>query len=159
MTPQQRTAAALSIATAIAVPAEGIRQYAYYDPPGILTVCRGHTGRDVIKGKKYSLKECDQYLNADMRKAILIVDRCQPGLPVEVLASFSDATYNLGSTIACDTKQSTAARLLEAGDLAGACNQLPRWNKAKIMGVKVALPGLTTRRALEQEVCLTGVPV
>ncbi len=157
MTPQQRTAAAAAIATAIAVPAEGIRQYAYYDPPGILTVCRGHTGPDVIRGKKYSLKECDQYMNADMRKAVLIVDKCQPGLPVEVLAAFSDAVYNLGPKIACDRTQSTAARMLKSGDFLGACNQFPRWNRAKIAGVMVPLPGLTSRRALEQEVCLTGV--
>lgn len=158
MTPAQKRASALAIATAIAIPAEGLRQVAYFDPPGILTVCRGHTGPDVVKGKKYSLKECDQYMNADMRKAVLIVDKCQPGLPVEVLASFSDAVYNLGPKIACDRTQSTAARMLKAGDFAGACNQFPRWNKAKIMGFMVPLPGLTTRRALEQEVCLTGVP-
>ena len=39
-----RRAIAAILATAIAVPAEGLRQWAYYDPPGILTVCRGHTG-------------------------------------------------------------------------------------------------------------------
>ena len=32
----KRIAAATAIATALAVPAEGLRQYAYYDPPGIL---------------------------------------------------------------------------------------------------------------------------
>src|ERR1035437_4200984 len=133
MTPAQRTATAAAIATAIAIPAEGIRYVAYRDPPGILTVCRGHTGPDVVKGKKYSLKECDQYVNADMRKAILIVDACAPGLPVEVLASFSDAVYNLGPKIACDTtpwpKGSTAARMLASGNYLGACNQFPQWNK------------------------------
>jgi GH24 family phage-related lysozyme (muramidase) len=158
MTPAQRTATAAAIATAIAVPAEGLRQYAYYDPPGILTVCRGHTGPDVIKGKKYSLKECDQYMDDDMRKAVIIVDTCRPGLPIPILAAFADGVMNLGSTIACDTKQSTAARMLEAGDYVGACNQFPRWDHAKIAGVKIPLPGLTSRRALEQEVCLTGVP-
>ena len=34
----KRVAAAAAIATAIAAPAEGLRQWAYYDPPGILTV-------------------------------------------------------------------------------------------------------------------------
>lgn len=161
MTPKQRIASAAAIATAIAVPAEGLRQYAYYDPPGILTVCRGHTGPDVIKGKKYSLKECDQYMNADMRKAVIIVDTCQPGLPVDVLAAFSDAVYNLGPKIACDTAPwpngSTAARMLAAGNYRGACNQFPSWNHATIAGIKVTLPGLTKRRAAEQELCLTGV--
>ena len=129
----------------------------YYDPPGILTVCRGHTGPDVIRGKKYSLAECDQFMTDDMRRAVAQVDSCVPGLPVEVLAAFSDAAFNLGPKIACDTTKSTAARLLRAGNLLGACNQLPRWNKASVGGFMVELPGLTKRRAAEQELCLTGV--
>lgn len=153
----ERLKAAALIAAALAAPAEGLRQYAYYDPPGILTVCRGHTGADVVKGKKYSLAECDSLLDLDMRIAIDEVDRCVPGLPVKVLASFADAVYNMGPTIACDLTNSTAARMLRARNLLGACNQLPRWNKSKIAGVLVPLPGLTTRRAKEQVVCLNGI--
>lgn len=152
----RKTAAAAIIAAAIAVPAEGLRQVAYYDPPGILTVCYGHTGT-VVKGKRYSLEECEALLQADMKTAVETVDRCVPGLPVEVLAAFSDAAFNLGPVIACDLKRSTAARLLKAGDLAGACNQLPRWNKARVAGVAVELPGLTKRRAAERDLCLQGV--
>lgn len=156
--PQHRKkAAALAIAISIAAPAEGLRQYAYYDPPGILTVCRGHTGSDVVKGKKYSLEECDRFFDGDMRAAIAKVDRCAPGLPDQVRGAFGDAVYNLGETIACDTTHSTAARLLQVGQLAGACNELPKWNKATIAGVKVALPGLTTRRERERAVCLEGL--
>lgn len=153
-----KRALAAILATAIAVPAEGLRQYAYYDPPGILTVCRGHTGSDVVKGKRYSLTECDKFMSDDMRKAVAIVDQCVPGLPVEVLAAFGDSVFNIGSKIACDTKNSTAARLLKAGQLEAACNQLPRWNKARVMGAMVALPGLTKRRAAERALCLSGVP-
>lgn len=152
-----RKAAAAAIAIAIAAPAEGLRQYAYYDPPGILTVCRGHTGPDVVKGRKYSLDECDTFLTEDMRKAIDAVDRCVPGLPIPVLAAFADAVFNLGPTIACNKEKSMAARLLASGDIEGACNQLPRWDKARVMGAMVTLPGLTTRRALEKDVCLQGV--
>ena len=152
-----RRALAAILATAIAVPAEGLRQWAYNDPPGILTVCRGHTGPDVVAGKKYSLAECDKFMTDDMRKAIVIVDTCVPGLPVEVLAAFGDSVFNLGPKIACDTKNSTAARMLKAGDLPGACNQLPRWNQAKLAGVMVPLPGLTKRRAAERDLCLSGL--
>jgi len=157
VTPAQRTGTAAGLAILIAAPAEGIRQYAYYDPPGILTVCKGHTGPDVQKGRKYSLAECDVFMTEDMKKAVLIVDRCQPGLPVEILASFADATFNMGPTIACNTKQSTAARMLASKDYAGACNQLPRWDKAKVLGVMITLPGLTSRREKERQLCLTGV--
>lgn len=153
--PDRRRAVTLAaaIATAIAIPAEGLRQVAYYDPPGILTVCYGST-TDVQRGKKYTLDECKARLDADMLNAVSAVERCVPGLPVNVLAAFSDAAYNLGPKIACNTSASTAARLLKAGDHAGACRQLPRWNKAVVLGVMVPLPGLTTRRATEAKLCL-----
>jgi GH24 family phage-related lysozyme (muramidase) len=153
-----KKAAAAAIAAAIAIPAEGLRQYAYYDPPNVLTVCRGHTGPDIIAGKKYSIAECDAYLDADMKRAIELVDRCVPGLPVNVLAAFADAVYNIGPKIACDKQRSTAARLLATGQIQDACRQLPRWNKAVVAGVSVPLPGLTKRRALEESVCLTPEP-
>jgi GH24 family phage-related lysozyme (muramidase) len=149
-----RKAKALALAVALAIPAEGLRQFAYYDPPGILTVCYGHTGQDVAKGRKYSLEECRALLDEDMRAAIDAVDRCHPGIPEKVLAAFGDAVYNIGPTVACD---STASRKLSAGDIRGACEQLPRWNKARVLGVLIALPGLTNRRAKERDLCLAGV--
>lgn len=154
LTNKQRAAAAATLATAIAVPCEGLRQFAYYDPPGILTACRGHTGPDVKKNVLYSLEQCDAWMTADMRQAVALVERCQPGLPVNVLASFADATFNMGSTIACDRKKSTAARYLYAGQIIAACHQLPRWNKARVLGVMVPLPGLTKRRDAEMALCI-----
>lgn len=151
-----RRALATALAIALAVPAEGIRRVAYYDPPGILTVCRGHTGADVAKGRVYSLAECDAFMSADMKIAVAHVERCVPGLPPHVLAAFSDAVFNMGPRITCDTKNSTAARLLKSGAIPAACDQLPRWDKASIGGVMVSLPGLTKRRAAERQLCLTG---
>jgi len=154
MTPKQkRLSAAAAIATALAIPAEGLRQFAYLDPPGILTVCYGHTG-GVEKGRKYSMDECRSLLNDDMREAIDAVERCHPGLPVPVLAAFGDAVYNIGPTVACN---STASRMLSAGQIADACRQLPRWSFAKVAGVSVQLPGLVKRRSAEMNLCLEGV--
>ena len=90
-----------------------------------------------------------------MRKAILMVDRCQPGLPVNVLAAFADAVYNLGPKIACDKAHSTPARKLAAHDFTAACHALRLYNKASVAGVMVVLPGLDTRRAREEARCLT----
>jgi GH24 family phage-related lysozyme (muramidase) len=149
----KRKTAAAAIAAAIAIPAEGLYHYAYYDPPGILSVCYGST-TDVQKGRYYSLDECKARLQADMMASVEAVERCAPGAPVSVLAAFSDAVYNIGPTIACSTQNSTAARMLKAGDYRGACQQLVRWDKAKVGGVLVALPGLTKRRAAERELCL-----
>lgn len=152
-----RLAIAAALAAALAIPAEGLRQVTYYDPPGILTACRGHTGPDVHAGVRYSLEQCDVWLTNDMRAAVVKVDACAPGLPVEVLAAFSDAAFNAGPAIACDTAKSTAARYLRAGQLRAACDQLPRWDKARVAGVLVTLPGLSKRRAAERKLCLKGV--
>lgn len=150
----KRMGVAAAIAIAIAVPAEGLRQVAYYDPPGILTVCYGHTGADVVAGRQYPLDECRAFLDADMKKAIDLVERCQPRLPTPVLAAFADAVFNLGPRIVCDRGGSTAARLLAVKDYSAACAQLPRWNKARVAGVMVELPGLTKRRQAEMKVCM-----
>jgi GH24 family phage-related lysozyme (muramidase) len=118
----RKAGVALAIATALAVPAEGLRQFAYYDPPGILTVCYGHTGADVVAGKAYSLAECRGLLEKDMLESIADVERCAPGLPDHQLAAFADAVFN----------------------------------KARVAGVSVELPGLTKRRKAEYELCITN---
>lgn len=151
----RRAGGIAAIAVALAAPAEGLRRVAYYDPPGILTVCRGHTGPDVVKNRTYSLAECDAFMDSDMREAVAAVEHCQPGLPEHVAAAFSDAVFNLGPRVACGPG-STAATMLRAGNIAGACNQLPRWDKASVAGVMVSLPGLTKRRERERQLCLTG---
>lgn len=148
----KRLAAAAALAAVIAVPAEGLRQFAYYDPPGILTVCYGATGPEVVKGKKYSLDECKAFLESDMMDAVATVERCHPGLPENVLAAFADAVYNIGPTVAC---KSTASRYLAERNIKKACNELPRWNKARVAGVMVPLPGLTKRRNAEMMLCLS----
>ena len=144
---------AVALATAIAIPAEGLRRIAYYDPPGILTVCYGSTS-GVIAGKRYTMDECKARLDKDMLHAVEQVDRCAPNAPTNVLAAFGDAAYNLGPRIACDTANSAAARKLKAQDWPGACRELPKWDKARITGVLVPLPGLTARRAKEMALCM-----
>lgn len=152
MMPQNnRIAVAIALATAIAVPAEGLRQFAYNDPPGILTACVGHTGPDVQKGVKYSLEQCDAWLTEDMRGAINTVERCHPGLPENVLAAFGDAVFNLGPKVAC---HSTASKYLDRGEIEAACRELPKWSKARLAGVLVELPGLKKRRNKEMALCL-----
>lgn len=151
-----RKAAALAIATAIAMPAEGLRQWAYRDPVGLPTICFGST-QGVKMGDFRTVPECKALLSKEMSDVISRLDTCRPGLPVNVLAAFSDAAYNVGEHIACDTTKSTAARLLAAGDYRGACNQLLRWDKARVAGVLVPLPGLTKRREMERDVCLAGL--
>ena len=155
---KKRISTIVAIAIAIAIPAEGIRQVAYGDiaDPKLLTVCYGST-TNVEAGKTYSLAECRARLDADMLAAVKTVERCVPGLGDNQLAAFADAVYNLGPTIVCNPKKSTAARLLKDGRTGEACMQLPRWSRAKIMGVSVELPGLVKRRNKEMTLCMKGL--
>ena len=139
----------LAAATTLAAGFEGLRQYAYDDPrPGdsILTVCYGST-KDVQRGRRYTLEECKKRLEDDMVESIRIVQKCHPDLPDNVLIAFSDAVYNIGPKVACN---STAAKYLKQGNYDAACKELPRWNKSN----GVVLKGLTRRRNEEMEICL-----
>jgi len=87
---------------------------------------------------------------------VAAVEKFAPGLPEPTTAALADAVYNLGPKI-IDPRQSTLARKLQSGDVYGACQQLPRWDKANVGGVMVPLPGLTKRRAKDMEFCLSGL--
>lgn len=143
----------LALVCAITVPMEGTRQWAYRDVTGLPTICMGHT-KGVKMGDFRTIPECQAMLTLEMRDVIKTVDQCQPGLPDGVLAAFADAAYNLGPTIACDVHKSTAAKFLAVKNYPAACEQLPRWDKARVAGVAVVLPGLTKRRELERVLCL-----
>lgn len=147
-TSKQRMALAAAAAALIAAPFEGLRQYAYRDPVGIPTICFGST-RGVKMGDFKTIDECKALLTREMAEAISTVERCAPGLPVNPLAAFASATFNVGPRLVCDPRQSTAARLLREGRVQEACDQLLRWNRAG----GVVLPGLVKRRAAERDLC------
>lgn len=145
-------AAILAAAAALAAGFEGLRQSPYLDPrpnDAILTVCYGHTGPD-IERRKYSLEECTALLEEDMLTAVKQVDKCHPDLPFGVRVAFSDAVYNIGPKVACN---STAAKYLKQGNYEAACKELPKWNKAN----GIVLPGLTRRRNEEMRICLESI--
>ena len=71
-------------------------------------------------------------------------------VPDKSYIAFLSFTYNVGVTAFCN---STLDFLLNQGDLADACKQLPRW---VYLGT-TKLPGLVNRRAAEEALCLEGV--
>ncbi|CAB4130921.1 Glycoside hydrolase, family 24 [uncultured Caudovirales phage] len=154
MAEPSRRSRAVALAVALAMPAEGLRQIAYRDPVGIPTICFGST-KGVKMGDTATIDQCKALLTEEMIAAVVQVEKCVPDAPVPVLAAFADAVYNMGPSIACNTHGSTAARLLKAGDWTAACQQLASWNKAKVAGVFVPLPGLAKRRKAEEELCLS----
>ena len=135
---------------------EGLRLIAYRDPVGIPTNCFGNT-IGVKMGDRATPAECADLLRAQLIAFDAGLARCYPGLvqqPDRRRAALVSWAYNVGLGAACS---STLIRLAKAGEIAAACDQLPRWNKATKAGVRVVLPGLTKRRAEERLLCREGL--
>ncbi|EHN1695368.1 lysozyme [Salmonella enterica subsp. enterica serovar Newport] len=129
---------------------EGRRYEPYRDVAGVLTVCDGHTGKDIIPGKRYTDAECDALLNQDLASVKAQVDPLiKVSIPESERASLYSFAYNVGTGAFA---RSTLLKKLNAGDHAGACNELKRWTYAGGKQWK----GLVTRREIEREVCTWG---
>ena len=146
-TTNKQRAGWVAIALTMVASFEGLRQAAYLDPVGIPTICFGET-KGVRLGQRATLEQCSAMLAGSLELANHAVNDCiRAPLPDYRRAALVSFTYNVGQANLCS---STLARKLNAGDAVGACNELPRWNRAK----GVVLPGLTKRRAVERNMCL-----
>lgn len=141
---------AMAIAAVLIPSLEGVEYKPYRDVVGVLTVCYGHTGADIIPGKTYTEAECKAMLNKDLVPFVRSVERSVKVPTSEyqkaALISFS---YNVGVKA---FESSTLLKKLNAGDSAGACDEMRRWNRA---GGKV-WKGLINRREIEREICNWG---
>ena len=151
MQPRNRKAAGWCAIAVVCVSGfEGLRTVAYADPVGIPTICFGET-KGVRLGDRATVEECRGMLASSLEIANQSVNACvRTYLPDTRRAALVSFTYNVGGQAFCS---STLVRKLNAGDVAGACDQLLRWDLAK--GIR--LPGLTKRRAAERDMCLQGV--
>lgn len=130
---------------------EGRSLIAYYDPIGIPTICEGIT-KGVKIGDTATPAECDALLIHELKTHEAGLAKClnPAAIPDKTWVAFVSWTYNVGVGAAC---RSTLVRKANAGDLVGACNQLPRWNRA---GGRI-WRGLVNRRSAEQKLCLEGL--
>lgn len=139
--------AALSIASAMLMDLEGVRYKPYYDVAGVLTVCYGHTGNDIIKDKTYSEAECQALLDKDLKYIAGLIDpHIQITVSVTQRAALYSFAYNTGAGAFI---RSTLLKKLNLGDLSGACDEMSRWVFAGGQPWK----GLMNRREIEQAVC------
>ena len=127
---------------------EGRRYEAYRDVAGVWTVCDGHTGKEIVAGKRYTDDECDAFLRRDLQPAQQAVDRLVSvplgEYPRAALYSF---VFNVGASAFA---RSALLRKLNQGDRQGACDELRRWVYAR--GIKWR--GLQNRRDAERALCL-----
>lgn len=129
---------------------EGTKFTAYKDIAGVLTVCSGHTGTDVVVNKIYTSSQCANLTQSDAEKAASGVLKVSPHLlyhPMQ-LASAVSFSYNVG--VGTYGKSSVAAEFNQ-GNFTAACNDLLKYT---LVAGKPSI-GLENRRKQEQIMCLS----
>ena len=140
----------LAASAAFVAPWEGLRTQAYQDVIGVWTVCFGET-KGVERGDTYTVAECEAMLDVELRSYAVGLGKClKAELPEGAAVAFLSWSYNVGTGAAC---RSTLVRKANAGDLFGACDELPRWNR----GGGREIPGLNNRRRSEHTLCVNSL--
>lgn len=143
-------AGAIAIAGTMLTDLEGVRFTPYFDVAGVLTICYGHTGADIIKSKKYTEEECRAMLDKDLVPFARAVERSVK-VPADeyqkaALISFS---YNVGVRA---FERFSVLRHLNAGNYKAACDGLRAW----IWAGGKQWQGLINRLDVEHELCTWG---
>ncbi|SPP31571.1 Lysozyme RrrD [Arsenophonus endosymbiont of Aleurodicus floccissimus] len=116
---------------------------------GILTVCYGHTGKEVTPSKRYTDAECQALLDSDLKAAIAVVEsNVIVQLTDTEKAALTSFVYNVGSGAFV---WPTLLKKLNADDMRSACNEMRRWKYDEGNVSK----GLVNRQAVERELCLS----
>lgn len=129
---------------------EGTRYTPYEDVAGILTVCQGYAGPDVVKGKRYTPEECKALLTRELKKHGEGMLGCVkvPLTPYQYDA-FTLFTYNVGVGAFCKSKSVLAP--LNKGDYSAACAGMLKWSY--VNGNQFS-QGLYNRRQYEYKMCM-----
>lgn len=155
-------ASTLFVVTAIVVPIgshfEQNRPIGYLDAVGQATDCLGETNGAVVGVMRHTLDECLALYN--VRLVGVWNDHMSNCIHTDLTPNQAAAVVlwadNVGINAACG---STLVRYVNAGAAPNVwCSELPRWNKGRVLGQLVVLPGLSRRRACEYQLCL-GQPV
>lgn len=122
---------------------EGCRLKAYYCPAGILTCGWGSTGKDIFLNTVWTQEYADARMLQDAKRFLKQTLQLCPNLEGSQLAAIADFAYNLGTG---RLEASTLRKCLNNNDIDGAVKQLKKWNKGRVKGKLIELPGLTKRR-------------
>ncbi len=136
---------------------EGRRSATYLDIARVPTDCYGHTGADVGRvGTPHTDAQCETLLTGDVRAKMAAVLACTPTLAdrPQQLAAATRLAYNIGSAAYCHSGTASAFR---RADWRHGCDLMLVWDKARVGGKLVQVPGLAARRQRERVMCLVGV--
>lgn len=130
---------------------EGLELNAYKDIAGVPTICAGTT-LNVKMGQKATPQQCWDMTVRDFQKhERAVLDNIRVPLTSNQQTALTFFCYNIG-VYGC--KDSTAFKLINAGDYRAGCQAMALWNKVTINGRKVVSQGLINRRAVEVRQCL-----
>jgi len=128
---------------------EGTRYTAYNDIVGVLTVCNGYTGKDIVKGKIYTPQECKTLLTKELKAHGDGILKCiNVPLTQYQFDAFTLFAYNVGVGAFCSSK--SVLQPLNRGNYKAACDGLLKWVYADGKYVQ----GLYNRRMYERKMCL-----
>lgn len=141
--------------------AESLRLTAYLCPAGVPTIFYGHTDgvtmADVKNKRTGTVEDAERMFRDDMlaweRRVRALLHR-QPN--ENQIAAFVSFAFNVGLN---GFASSSVLKAYEAYDDDAAVRAFMLWDKATVKGKKVALPGLTARRAAEAALYATPVGV
>lgn len=131
---------------------EGCKLAAYRDPVGIWTIGYGTTyinNLPIKANQKITKDEALELLQNDVSILYNNINRVLPSLSENQMIAVLDFVYNIGFYA---FENSTMFKYLKAGQFTLASTQFPLWNHS----AGKVLPGLTRRRAAEQEIFNKG---
>lgn len=128
---------------------EGDKRTSYEDIAGVLTVCSGYTGKDIVKNKVYTEQECVTLLRKELDKHGREILQCiNVPLKQHQYDAFTMFAYNVGSNAFCTSK--SVLKPLNEGHTELACTGLLKWVYANGKYVQ----GLANRRNFEYKMCM-----
>jgi lysozyme len=131
----------------ITEPFEGFSLVAYQDSKGIWTIGYGHT-KGVSRGMTCTRQQAEAWLVQDISLAEYAVNRLvKIQLNQNEFDALVDFVFNVGGH---NLEVSTLLKRVNAGDIAGAAAEFPKWDHCG--GIELA--GLLRRRLAEEELFL-----
>lgn len=137
---------------------EGFSATKYDDGVGVMTIGYGHAIKKTeVFNKPISMQEAEAILVKDLAAVDAAISKWVT-VPLnqnqyDAIGSF---IFNLG---AGSFAGSTLLKKLNAKDYEGTSKEFIRWNKGRVKGALVEMPGLTRRRLAEQKLFATGPEV
>lgn len=127
---------------------EGLETTAYQDQVGVWTIGFGTTGDWISPGTTITTAEASRFLTDYIRDDWQgLRSQLDAEVPAQEQAALLSLSYNVGLP---RLAESTLLRELNAGNEASAAEHFLDWNKARIDGELVVLPGLDRRRHAER---------